>query len=60
MPSFTVFRGTPNGVKKSETSRPDLQGDQVFVKVTASGLCGTDLHYRTGTMLLDVHQSGRR
>lgn len=48
MPSFTVFKGTPNGIKKEETSRPDLQGDQVQVKITASGLCGTDMHYRKG------------
>ncbi len=57
MPTFTVFKGTPKGVKKSETTRPDLQGDQVYVKVTASGLCGTDLHYREGKSFLDKLQS---
>lgn len=47
MPSFTVFKGGKDGkVTKSKTTKPDLSGDQVLIKVTASGLCGTDLHYR--------------
>jgi len=42
MPSFTVFKGTQDGsIKKSETSKPELTRDQVLLKVTASGLCGT-------------------
>ncbi|QIX00203.1 hypothetical protein AMS68_005720 [Peltaster fructicola] len=52
MPSFTVFRGTDSGkVKKAETKK-DLKGDQVYLRVTASGLCGTDLHYRKADMAL--------
>lgn len=47
MPSFTVFKGAKDGkVRESQTQVPDLTGDQVLLKVTASGLCGTDLHYR--------------
>lgn len=47
MPSFTVFKGSKDGsIKKSETSKAELKGDQVQLKVTASGLCGTDMHYR--------------
>lgn len=53
MPSFTVFKGAKDGkVHKSETTKPDLKGDEVFLKVTASGLCGTDLHYREQDMVL--------
>lgn len=53
MPSFTVFKGSKGGhVQKSQTSKPDLQNDQVLVRVTASGLCGTDLHYREADMVL--------
>lgn len=49
MPSFTVFKGSKGGaIKKSQTEKGDLKGDQVQLKVTASGLCGTDLHYREG------------
>ncbi|KAI0508466.1 GroES-like protein [Xylaria bambusicola] len=48
MPTFTVFKGNESGAPKKETTtRPDeLSGDEVFVRITASGLCGTDLHYR--------------
>ncbi|KAI1125672.1 GroES-like protein [Nemania abortiva] len=48
MPTFTVFKGNESGVPKKETStRPDeLTGDQVFVRITASGVCGTDLHHK--------------
>ncbi|KAI1818002.1 GroES-like protein [Poronia punctata] len=48
MPSFTVYKGSESGAPKKETTtRPDeLSGDQVFVRITASGVCGTDLHYR--------------
>ena len=52
MPSFTVFKGTESGIKKSETSKPALKGDQILLKVTASGLCGTDLHYAKAGMVL--------
>lgn len=39
MPSFTVYKGSKDGkVVKSETSKGELTGDQVLVKVTASGL----------------------
>lgn len=54
MPSFTVFKGGKDGApKKSTTQKPDqLVGDQVLVRVTASGVCGTDLHYLTEDMVL--------
>lgn len=43
MPTFTVFKGHKDGVpQKSTTTKPDqLVGDSVFVRVTASGVCGT-------------------
>lgn len=52
MPSFTVFKGSKDGNPvKSTTTRPDeLKGDQVFMRITASGLCGTDLHYVSSTL----------
>ncbi|KAK6866378.1 chaperonin 10-like protein [Apiospora arundinis] len=54
MPSFTVFKGAKDGNPvKATTTRPDeLKGDQVFMRITASGLCGTDLHYKTVDMAL--------
>lgn len=54
MPTFTVFKGNESGdPKKSTTTKPDeLTGDSVLLRVTASGVCGTDLHYRTTDMVL--------
>lgn len=51
MPSFTVFKGQKGGkVVKTQVEKPELKGDQVRLRVTASGLCGTDLHYRETDM----------
>lgn len=53
MPSFTVYKGSKGGkIVKSQTTKPDLQDDQVLVRVTASGLCGTDEHYKEADMVL--------
>lgn len=58
MPSFTVFKGSDSSkVVKSETKR-ELKGDEVYVKVTASGLCGTDLHYLSADMALGHEGAG--
>lgn len=45
MLSFTVFKGAKDGIPvKSTTSKPkDLTGDQVLLKVLASGVCGTGM-----------------
>lgn len=59
MPSFTVFKGSKDGkIVKAETTRPDLKDDQVLVKVTASGLCGTDEHYKHADMALGHEGAG--
>ncbi|KAM3508773.1 hypothetical protein MY10362_000983 [Beauveria mimosiformis] len=44
MLSFTVFKGAADGAPvKSTTSKPEqLTGDQVLLKVLASGVCGTE------------------
>ncbi|KAK7960321.1 hypothetical protein PG988_011535 [Apiospora saccharicola] len=54
MPSFTVFKGQQDGSpRKSTTTKPDqLSGDNVYLRVTASGVCGTDLHYVGQDMIL--------
>lgn len=59
MPSFTVYKGSKEGkIVKGETSKPDLKDDQVLVKVTASGLCGTDEHYKKADMALGHEGAG--
>ncbi|EMD70143.1 hypothetical protein GGP41_000282 [Bipolaris sorokiniana] len=53
MPTFTVFKGSKEGkIIKGQTTKPDLQDDQVLIKVTASGVCGTDEHYKHADMAL--------
>jgi len=59
MPTFTVFKGSKEGkIVKSQTTRPDLKNDDVYVKITASGLCGTDEHYRHADMGLGHEGAG--
>jgi D-arabinose 1-dehydrogenase-like Zn-dependent alcohol dehydrogenase len=59
MPSFTVYKGSKEGkIVKATTNKPDLQNDQVLVKVTASGLCGTDEHYKEADMALGHEGAG--
>jgi len=52
--TFTVFKGSKSGaIQKSTTTKSgELKDDQVLLKVTASGLCGTDEHYRKTDMVL--------
>lgn len=54
MPTFTVFKGTKDGkLVKASTTRPDeLSGDNCLVKITASGLCYTDILLKTQDMVL--------
>lgn len=60
MPSFTVYKGTKDGqVVKSQTTKPELSGDQVLIRITASGLCGTDSHYRKADQVLGHEGVGR-
>lgn len=59
MPSFTVYKGSNGGkIVKAKTEKPDLQDDQVLIKVTASGLCGTDEHYKEADMALGHEGTG--
>ncbi|KAJ5415152.1 hypothetical protein N7465_003847 [Penicillium sp. CMV-2018d] len=43
---FTVWRGQKDGgVAEDTTKRPALTGDEVYLNVTHSGVCGSDLHF---------------
>ncbi|KAL2678386.1 hypothetical protein Neosp_009132 [[Neocosmospora] mangrovei] len=54
MSSVTVYRGTPSGkVQQGTIAWPGPpKAHQVTVRVTHSGLCGTDEHYKTQDMVL--------
>lgn len=56
---FTVYRGSKDGsIVKSTTHHGNLQGDQVLLKITHSGLCGTDEHYRSTDQVLGHEGAG--
>ncbi|KAK2728194.1 alcohol dehydrogenase [Colletotrichum kahawae] len=51
----TVYKGSANGKVVEHhvsTNKYSLKPDQVLVKITHSGLCGTDEHYKTQDMVL--------
>ena len=52
MVSFTVFKGSENGQIKESTTTREVGPDEVLLKVTHSGVCGTDEHYRRTDMVL--------
>ncbi|KAF1937624.1 GroES-like protein [Clathrospora elynae] len=59
MPSFTVYKGSKEGkIVKAQTTKDELKDDQVLLKVTASGLCGTDEHYKGADMALGHEGAG--
>ena len=49
---FTVYKGSKEGAILKGTTHRVLKHDDVLVKVTHSGLCYTDVHYRTSDMVL--------
>ncbi|KAJ5412753.1 hypothetical protein N7465_005058 [Penicillium sp. CMV-2018d] len=55
---FTVYRGSKDGIKQAETEREDLKRDDVLVRTTHSGVCGTDVHYQSVDMSLGHEGTG--
>ncbi|KAG2035203.1 chaperonin 10-like protein [Suillus americanus] len=50
---ITVFKGSPSGdILESTTHKDGLKSDEVLLKITHAGLCGTDMHYKTFDMVL--------
>jgi D-arabinose 1-dehydrogenase-like Zn-dependent alcohol dehydrogenase len=55
---FTVYRGSKDGIKQAGGERGDLKSDDVLVRITHSGVCGTDVHYKTADMALGHEGTG--
>ncbi|CAI7594301.1 unnamed protein product [Penicillium glandicola] len=55
---FTVYKGSKDGIKQTETEREDLKRDEVLVRTTHSGVCGTDVHYQSVEMALGHEGTG--
>ncbi|KAJ7680701.1 chaperonin 10-like protein [Mycena polygramma] len=50
---FTVFKGSANdGIVESKTRHDGPIGNQVLIKITHSGICGSDEHARHADMVL--------
>ncbi|KAF8135172.1 chaperonin 10-like protein [Boletus edulis] len=50
---YTVYKGHQSGrIVKSKGHKDDLAHDEVLVKITHAGLCGTDEHYKIADMVL--------
>ncbi|KAJ6489521.1 hypothetical protein C8R47DRAFT_1320121 [Mycena vitilis] len=50
---FTVFKGSAShGIVESKTRHDGPTGNQVLVRITHSGICGTDEHFKHADMVL--------
>lgn len=50
---FIVFKGSSDGkIVQSKTHKESIKSDEVLIKVTHAGLCGTDMHHRTSDIVL--------
>jgi D-arabinose 1-dehydrogenase-like Zn-dependent alcohol dehydrogenase len=50
---FAVIKSSPSGdYVEATTRRPALTGDEVYIEITHSGVCGTDQHFRGQDMVL--------
>jgi D-arabinose 1-dehydrogenase-like Zn-dependent alcohol dehydrogenase len=57
MVDFTVFKGGKEGIHEA-TSHREVGPREVLVKITHSGLCGTDVHYKSADMALGHEGAG--
>ncbi|KAF7376455.1 NAD(P)-dependent alcohol dehydrogenase protein [Mycena sanguinolenta] len=50
---FTVFKGSASeGIVESKTRHDAPKGNEVLIKISHSGICGTDEHYKHADMVL--------
>jgi threonine dehydrogenase-like Zn-dependent dehydrogenase len=52
MANFTVYKGSKEGKIVKDTTSKEIGPDEVLVRVQFSGLCGTDVHYKSVDMVL--------
>lgn len=58
MVQFTVFKGSKEGKIVQATTTKDIKDDEVLIKVTHSGLCGTDEHKKSLDMVIGHEGAG--
>ncbi|KAJ7347010.1 putative NADP-dependent alcohol dehydrogenase C 2 [Mycena albidolilacea] len=49
---ITVFKGSKDGIVQTTTHSELPTGNQILIKITHSGICGTDEHYKETDMVL--------
>ncbi|KAJ7639450.1 chaperonin 10-like protein [Roridomyces roridus] len=47
---YTVYKGGKDGIVEFKTHAEAPKGNQVLIKITHSGICGTDEHYKGADM----------
>lgn len=52
MVDFTVYKGSKSGAIVKATTTREVKPGEVLVRITHSGLCGTDEHYKCADMVL--------
>lgn len=58
MVEFTVYKGSADRkIVQSKTTK-EVKPDEVLIKVTHSGVCGTDEHYKGQDMVLGHEGAG--
>jgi len=50
--TYDVFRGSPEGKIVADKTTRSLEYNEVFIETIASGLCGTDEHFRKTNQVL--------
>lgn len=58
MVEFTVYKGSEGGKIVKTSTIKDIKPDEVLIKVTHSGLCGTDDHFKSSDMGLGHEGAG--
>ena len=58
MVEFTIFKGSKQGKIIKSTTQKELKPDEVLIKVTHSGVCGTDEHFKHTDMALGHEGAG--
>jgi hypothetical protein len=58
MVQFTVFKGSKEGKVIQSTTTKDIRENEVLIRVTHSGLCGTDEHKKSLDMVIGHEGAG--
>ena len=58
MVKFKVYKGSESGDIVESMTKRDVLPDEVLIKVTHSGVCGTDVHWKTTDMALGHEAAG--